>query len=179
VNIGELQAKGVGLYLHQQGIDTTPPAGKALFEMLGVFAEFEWETIRERVMVGLAKAKAQGTKLGRRRVAPEVEKVIAASLQAGKGILSTAGELGVGVSTVQRVKAQLQAPTPIRSAAASAEDRPRAASAYACMRPVWAPPPPLVRLPAPPSADRAQGKIGSASVLRGFHVRATKHRHPC
>jgi len=38
--LGELHAKGVDLYLHQQGIDTSTPAGKALFQMLGVFAEF-------------------------------------------------------------------------------------------------------------------------------------------
>jgi DNA invertase Pin-like site-specific DNA recombinase len=39
--LGELHAKGVDLYLHQQGIDTGTPAGNAMFQMLGVFAEFE------------------------------------------------------------------------------------------------------------------------------------------
>jgi DNA invertase Pin-like site-specific DNA recombinase len=105
--LGELQAKGVGLYLHQQGLDTTTPAGKALFGMLGVFAEFERSMIRERVMAGLARAKAQGTALGRKRVAAEVERSIKASLKRGVGIVSTARQLGVGVSTVQRVKAAL------------------------------------------------------------------------
>ena len=105
--LGELQAKGVGLYLHQQGIDTTMPAGKALFQMLGVFAEFERGMIRERVMAGLARAKAQGKQLGRRRVAPQVERDIRAALKRGVGIISTARQLGVGVSTVQRVKAAL------------------------------------------------------------------------
>ena len=71
--LGELQAKGVGLYLHQQGIDTTTPAGKALFQMLGVFAEFERAMIHERVMAGLARARAQGRRLGRPKVAAEVE----------------------------------------------------------------------------------------------------------
>ena len=103
--LGELQAKGVGLYLHQQGIDTTTPAGKALFQMLGVFAEFERAMIRERVMAGLARAKAEGKQLGRRRVGGEVERNIRAALSEGKGIVSTARKLGVGVSTVQRVKA--------------------------------------------------------------------------
>jgi DNA invertase Pin-like site-specific DNA recombinase len=105
--LGELQAKGVGLYLHQQGLDTTTPAGKALFGMLGVFAEFERSMIRERVMAGLARAKAQGKQLGRRRVTPDVERSIKASLKHGVGIVSTARQLGVGVSTVQRVKAAL------------------------------------------------------------------------
>ena len=62
--LGELHAAGVDLYLHQQGIDTTTPAGKALFQMMGVFAEFERAMISERVNAGLARAKAEGKKLG-------------------------------------------------------------------------------------------------------------------
>jgi hypothetical protein len=61
----DIHAKRVDLYLHQQGIDTTTPSGKAMFQMLGVFAEFERAMIRERVMAGLARAKAEGTRLGR------------------------------------------------------------------------------------------------------------------
>ena len=68
-----LNEKGVGLFLHQQGLDTTTTAGKAMFQMLGVFAEFERGIIRERVNAGLARARAKGTKLGRRRVAPAIE----------------------------------------------------------------------------------------------------------
>src|SRR5246127_611436 len=63
--LGELHAKGVDLYLHAQGLDTSTPAGRALFQMLGVFAEFERAMIRERVNAGLARAKAQGKRLGR------------------------------------------------------------------------------------------------------------------
>jgi DNA invertase Pin-like site-specific DNA recombinase len=51
-----LHDKGVGLYLHQQGLDTSTTAGKAMFQMLGVFAEFERGIIRERVNAGLARA---------------------------------------------------------------------------------------------------------------------------
>jgi DNA invertase Pin-like site-specific DNA recombinase len=68
-----LHEKGVGLFLHQQGLDTPTTAGKAMFQMLGVFAEFERGIIREQVNAGLARAKAKGTKLGRRRVKPSVE----------------------------------------------------------------------------------------------------------
>ena len=56
----ELHGKGIDLYLHQQGIDTTTPSGKAMFQMMGVFAEFERSMIHERVMAGLARAKAEG-----------------------------------------------------------------------------------------------------------------------
>jgi DNA invertase Pin-like site-specific DNA recombinase len=107
--LGEIHSKRVDLYLHQQGIDTTTPAGKALFGMMGVFAEFERAMIRERVMAGLARARAEGTQLGRPKVAPETERKIRATLKAGTGIVSTARKLGVGVSTVQRVKAAPQA----------------------------------------------------------------------
>src|SRR5918911_3823286 len=71
--LGELHGKGVDLYLHRQGIDTTTPAGKALFQMMGVFAEFERAMIVERVNAGLARANAQGKKLGRPMIGAEKE----------------------------------------------------------------------------------------------------------
>ena len=63
--LGELHGKGVDLYLHQQGIDTTTPAGKMMFQMMGVFAEFERSMIQERVHAGLRRARANGKTLGR------------------------------------------------------------------------------------------------------------------
>src|SRR6266511_269464 len=63
--LSELQAKGVDLYLHQQALDTSTPAGDAMFGMLSVFAQFEPALIRERVNAGLARARAKGTLLGR------------------------------------------------------------------------------------------------------------------
>jgi DNA invertase Pin-like site-specific DNA recombinase len=98
-----LNEKGVGLFLHQQGLDTTTTAGKAMFQMLGVFAEFERGIIRERVNAGLARARANGVKLGRRRVKPSVEAQIVELRDSGHGILSIGKQLGVGTSVVQRV----------------------------------------------------------------------------
>jgi DNA invertase Pin-like site-specific DNA recombinase len=98
-----LHEKGIGLFLHQQGLDTTTTAGKAMFQMLGVFAEFERGIIRERVNAGLARAKANGTKLGRRRVNPSVEAKIKELRGKGDGILKIGRTLGVGTSVVQRV----------------------------------------------------------------------------
>ena len=66
--LSELHGVGCDLYLHQQGIDTTTPAGKMMFQMCGVFAEFERSMIQERVKAGLARARAQGKTLGRPRV---------------------------------------------------------------------------------------------------------------
>jgi DNA invertase Pin-like site-specific DNA recombinase len=93
-----LHEKGVGLFLHEQGLDTSTTTGKAMFQMLGVFAEFERGIIRERVNAGLARARANGTKLGRRRIKPSVEKRILELRAEGDGI-----QLGVGTSVVQRV----------------------------------------------------------------------------
>jgi DNA invertase Pin-like site-specific DNA recombinase len=105
--LSELHGAGIDLYLHQQGIDTTTPAGKALFQMMGVFAEFERSMIRDRVNAGLARARAQGKKLGRSRIAADIERAIAADLKAGgAGIQKLAKKHGVGVGTVQRIKAQ-------------------------------------------------------------------------
>jgi DNA invertase Pin-like site-specific DNA recombinase len=102
----ELHAKGVDLYLHQQGLDTSTPSGRAMFQMLGVFAEFERAIIRERVMAGLARARAEGKQLGRpAEVAGNAAKVqtIRAARAAGKSIRTIAREQGVGIGTVSRL----------------------------------------------------------------------------
>jgi DNA invertase Pin-like site-specific DNA recombinase len=104
----ELHAKSVDLFLHQQGLDTSTPSGRAMFQMMGVFAEFERAMIRERVLAGLARAKEQGTSLGRRRLEDsDAEKAAAvrAALAAGKGIRRISRDLKVGVGTVLRLKA--------------------------------------------------------------------------
>ena len=101
--LGDIHAKGVDLYLHQQGLDTTTPAGKAMFQMCGVFAEFERAMIQERVKAGLSRARAQGKTLGRPKVSAKVEREVRDLRATGKGIKAVARELGIGVSTVQRI----------------------------------------------------------------------------
>ncbi len=101
--LDELYSKKVDLFLHQQGIDTTTPAGKMMFQLSGVFAEFERAMIKERVNAGLARARAQGKKLGRPRVSLDIENKIKELRSSGKGIRRIASELRVGVSTVMRV----------------------------------------------------------------------------
>jgi DNA invertase Pin-like site-specific DNA recombinase len=76
----ELHALGIDLFLHQQGLDTTSPAGKAMFQMLGVFAEFERSIIKERVRAGLARARGEGKRLGRPPIPTELEGRIRAAL---------------------------------------------------------------------------------------------------
>ncbi len=112
--LGEVHGAGVDLYLDRQGLDTSTPAGKALFQMLGVFAEFERAIIQERIHAGIARARATGTKsgkpIGRARISPQKEAEIRAALANGKGVLKVARELGTGSSTVQRVKAAMRIP---------------------------------------------------------------------
>ena len=74
-----------------------------MFQMCGVFAEFERAMIQERVKAGLARAKAQGKTLGRPRVSIHIEQAIREARQQGKGIKRIARDLQVGVSTVQRI----------------------------------------------------------------------------
>jgi DNA invertase Pin-like site-specific DNA recombinase len=102
--LSEIHAAGVDLFLHQQGLDTTTPAGKALFQMMGVFAEFERSMIQERVRAGLRRAKDDGKKLGRPRIAPQLEERIRAALKAGETIRGAADKFDVNPSTVQRIK---------------------------------------------------------------------------
>lgn len=91
-------------------IDTTTAAGKAMFQICGVFAEFERAMIRERVRAGLERA--QGKTLGRPRTPEIVEDPIRAARLQGMGIQKIASELGIGVSTVQRV---VHGPAPSRA----------------------------------------------------------------
>jgi DNA invertase Pin-like site-specific DNA recombinase len=101
--LSELRAVGCNLYLHQQGVDTATPAGRALFQMLGVFAEFERAIIVERVKAGIARACAEGKHLGRPRINGETEQA-SAPRSPGRGIRKGARECGVGTSVVQRIK---------------------------------------------------------------------------
>ncbi len=102
--LSELHRNQVDLYLHQQRIDTSTPQGKALFQMMGVFAEFERAMIRDRVNAGLARARAKGKTLGRPRRDEAKRTTAVVELRAqGTGINKIAKRLGIGVSSVQRI----------------------------------------------------------------------------
>lgn len=106
--LSELRSNGRGLYLHKQAVDTTTPAGRALFQMLGVFAEFEREIIRERTIAGLARARAQGKRIGGRPpVKPAIIAHVRELLAQGKGIHATRKLAGCSAGTVQKVKRDL------------------------------------------------------------------------
>jgi len=107
--LGEIRSCGVDLYLHQQGLDTSTPAGNAMFQMCGVFAEYERAMIAERVKTGLAKARSKGRVGGRPKISKEIERKIIGLRVSNPalGIMKVAKEVGVGVGTAQRVLANI------------------------------------------------------------------------
>src|SRR5499427_7837543 len=88
--LSDIHALKIDLYLHQQGIDTTTPGGKAMFQMMGVFAEFERAMIQERVRAGLARARDEGKQLGRPLLSADKERRVRDLLAAGTGVVKTA-----------------------------------------------------------------------------------------
>lgn len=103
--LGELHALKIDLCLRQQGIDTATPGGKALFGMMGVFAEFERSMIQERVRAGLKRARSEGKRLGRPPLSPDTRERISEALKAGTSIRKAAAQFGVNPSTVQAISA--------------------------------------------------------------------------
>jgi resolvase-like protein len=89
---------------HRESIDTTSPTGRLLLGVLGSFAEFERERIRERIHAGLARARRQGQKLGRRRqriATRDLERVT------GLTVREAAKALGVPASRVDKERRRL------------------------------------------------------------------------
>jgi DNA invertase Pin-like site-specific DNA recombinase len=109
----ELHALRIDLFLHQQGIDTTTPGGKAMFQMMGVFAEFERSMIQERVRAGLRRAVSEGKQLGRPPLDPELEERVRKALNArketGEGVRKIAERFGLSPTTVQKISRPFEA----------------------------------------------------------------------
>ena len=102
--LNEIHSVDCDLYIHQSGIDTATPSGKMMFQMCGVFAEFERGMIRERVIAGQTRAKAQGKHIGRPSNLNEgLIHSIKYMREQGVGIRKIAKDLKVGVSTIYKV----------------------------------------------------------------------------
>jgi DNA invertase Pin-like site-specific DNA recombinase len=99
--LDELRQKGCDLYVHKQAIDTNTSSGKMLFQMLGVFAEFEREIIRERIIAGQQRARKLGKRIGRRSVIDDTLQMRAARLRSdGLSLRDIGGRLNVSAATV-------------------------------------------------------------------------------
>ena len=104
--LNEINERQVDLYLHTQGLDTSTSAGRAMFSMLSVFAEFERAILRERIMAGLARSTK---KPGRPPIDDEKAEKIRRELSRGTSINATAKKFKCGVGTVHRIKVKLAA----------------------------------------------------------------------
>jgi DNA invertase Pin-like site-specific DNA recombinase len=109
--LSDIQAKDVDLYLHRQGLDTSTPSGRAMFGMLGVFAEFERAMIRERIMSGLRRTSK---KSGRKPMSNDRLDTIRASLKDGVGIRAAARLHRASPMTVTKIAREMTAaPEPL------------------------------------------------------------------
>ena len=104
--LDELHACGIDLYLHQQAVDTTTPAGRAMFQMCGVFAEFERGMLSERVKSGLNRARQEGKTLGRPKKLVNI-KAILKDRRKGKTIRQIADGHSLSVGKVHGVLKQI------------------------------------------------------------------------
>lgn len=111
--LSDIQAKGCDLYLHQQAIDTSTPSGRMLFQMLGVFAEFERAILKSRISAGLARARANNVRIGRPPMPISRAEKVRKALRDGHSIRAVAAATGVSTATVQRVKRSMN-PSPKR-----------------------------------------------------------------
>lgn len=102
--LGDLNTRGIDLYLHVQGLDTSTASGRAMYQMLGVFSELERALISDRVRASLRRVKAEGQRLGRPPLDPAKDKRIRKMLNQGISISQTARTVKVGLATVHKIK---------------------------------------------------------------------------
>ena len=103
--LGDIQAKGVDLYLHTQGLDTSTPSGALSYQMLSVFSSYERAILRERIMSGLRRTTK---KSGRKPMPQDRAEAIRKSLLDGEGIRATARLHKASTTTVTAIKRSLE-----------------------------------------------------------------------
>lgn len=113
--LNDVQSLNCHLYIHQSGLDTSTPSGRMMFQMVGVFSEFEREMISERVKLGLERVKSNGKKLGRpQKINRDVIENIWLLHSQGYGLQLISNELNIGRSSVYRtLKTTLSTQTPL------------------------------------------------------------------
>lgn len=98
-----LKEKGVEFVSLTDKFDTTTPAGKAMFGMLAIFAEFERDIIKQRTKAGLESARKQGRVGGRPSINEKTKKHVKALFKAGESATDIAKEYGIGRATVYKI----------------------------------------------------------------------------
>lgn len=105
--INDLRSLGIDLFLMKQGVDTSSASGRMVANVFASIAEWEREMIIDRVKSGMARAKAQGKRLGKPAVSAAKEEAVRAELARGTGLVKAARLHGVGTYTAQRIKREM------------------------------------------------------------------------
>lgn len=106
--LNDIQASGCDLYLHQQAVDTSTPSGRMMFQMLGVFAQFERDLAKSRILAGLDRARAKGVQFGRPNLSLDRRTKVQRALIDGLSIRQVAKATGVSTASVQRIKRSMK-----------------------------------------------------------------------
>jgi DNA invertase Pin-like site-specific DNA recombinase len=101
VSLDELKTLGVGFVSLKESLDFTTPTGRLMLHLLGAFAEFEKDLIRERVIAGVAHAKAKGKRLGRPNGDVDLEKLLVLRQQ-GLSIRGISKEMNMSIGLVHK-----------------------------------------------------------------------------
>jgi len=97
----EFRSLGIEFISLHEGVDTSRPNGRLIFEIFASIAEFERELIRDRVKSGIAAARSKGRKLGRPKISVDAARIASLRTQ-GLSLRSIAPELGIGLATLHR-----------------------------------------------------------------------------
>ena len=104
--MNEMNDLGVGLYFHQQALNTKTASGRMVFGIFSALGEYEKEMIRDRINAGLARARSEGKKLGRpSNVNASVITSVRLLRERGHSIHNIAKQLHIGVGTTQKILA--------------------------------------------------------------------------
>lgn len=102
--LDDIHSAKCDLYIHQSGLDTSTASGKMMFQMIGVFSGFERSMIRERVIAGQQRAKAEGKHIGRKTNVNEGTLNAVKHLRENNvPIKRIAKNLKIGVGTVYKI----------------------------------------------------------------------------
>lgn len=108
--LSDVRDKGIDLYFHKQGLETTTSAGRMMYQLLGIFSEYEREIIRSRVISGIERKRAEnGGQWGRPTIGNWKTNRIKKQLKLGKGIREVARMVSVSPGTVSKIKKEMVA----------------------------------------------------------------------
>lgn len=105
--MNDMRSLGIDVFLMKQGVDTSTPSGRLVANVFASIGEWEREMIIDRVKSGMARAKAQGKRLGKPAVPQAKVEAVKAELARGTGVVKTGRLCGVGTYTVQRIKKEM------------------------------------------------------------------------